>query len=202
MMNVTTISELLNEDHRITGEDLEKLLDSIINGYASDEEKDWAHQLYETYWVNNGEILPISTAYYSIDMNKRGEIGIHRDSRLSPRVSDFMNLVTLGAYSGTLENDGRYTGGDLRTVIVLILSITGDELGRLCFNILKGDEPVESYVDYQKQLARGILDKYYTDGRAVPKDDVFYKVKIRQVGVPNVLRDLDRSPRTLPTTEE
>lgn len=197
-MTRVTIGEILDEKQCITGGELEGLLSDIMADETANEvEKSWAQQIHEDYWVNNGDILPISTAYYSLWMNKKGAIRIRRDTELSPRVSDFMDCVTCNA-----EDDCYVPGYDLRAVIACKFSIKGNQLKELCEGILSDVMPITAYYEYQKQLAQAILDKYYTDESKVPKDNYYYKVQVKQVGVPNILRDLERSPRPLSAAEK
>lgn len=202
MVDVTTIKELVENSHRITGEGLDELLDGILsNESAEEQEKAWAEQIHEDYWVNNGELLPIPTAFYSLWVNKKGAIRIRRDIELSPRVADFMNPETLGIDTDVYAESDEYVEGDLRAVIALKLSMKGQQLVEFCQGIVDGSVEVHSYEEYQKQLAQALLDKYFT-GDKKPKDNYYYKVQVRQVGVPNVVRDVDRSPRPVKSTEE
>ena len=197
-MTRVTIGEILDEKQCITGEVLEGLLNDIMADETANEvEQAWAQQIHEDYCVNNGDILPIPTAYYSLWMNKKGAIRIRRDTELSPRVSDFMDWVACNA-----EDDCYVPGYDLRAVIACKLPIKGNQLKELCEGILNDVIPITAYYEYQNQLAQAILDKYYTDESKVPKDNYYYKVQVKQVGVPNILRDLERSPRPLSAAEK
>ena len=202
MVDVTTIKELIEDNYRITGGGLAELLDTIqADENATEQEKSWAEQIHDDYWVNNGEILPIPTAFYSLWMNKKGAIRIRRDTELSPRVADFMNPETLGIDTGIYAESDEYVEGDLRALIALNLSMKGQQLVEFCQGIVDGIVETYSYEEYQKQLAQTILDKYFT-GEKKPKEEYYYKVQVRQVGVPNVVRDTDRSPRPVKNTEE
>ena len=202
MIGVTTIGEILEDNCCIMGKDLKELLGMILESSEDETEKAWATQIHEDYWVNNGDILPISTAYYYLWVNKQGAIRIRRDVELSPRVADFMNLATLEIDPDIYAEDDKYTEGDLRTIIALNLAVRGTQLGELCQAILDDTLSAATYGEYQKQLAQAILDKYYTDEFKKPKDSYYYKVQVKQVGIPNVVRDLDRSPRPLSAAEK
>jgi hypothetical protein len=194
-MNNYTITQLLKDHISLKGKELAQVIESNMNGeVGNDEDKRLAQQCYDDYWGAASNTKPTEEAFYYIWDNRNGAIRLTRDGDLSPKTANFLKIKEDGDY-GEDEVYENVNNVDLQKLIAYQIAINGKDLKQLCDEIIDGSIEVSNYKEYQMQLATELISRFYSMTTKEPKDTIYYKVRIHSAGVPQVLRDLEKSPR-------
>lgn len=206
----TTLEDVIyyKEPYSVLGKDLEALAQNTLRK-GLPQEVNRAKEFMDTYFVINGCVRPIPTAYYQLYTKSNDTILIRRNSQISPSMGDVIYAVNMDKNSTTVLEDA-VDLSNLLECIVMGVSLTGNDIRRVCVGTINrykrytedvansnigSCQDEQGYPLYQIQVAQTVIDRYFSNPEKAPGAEVYYKILLPQIGSPRLKRDLEKSPR-------